>query len=78
MCTTTTAVASVITAVLVGCVSIVIHIAVCAYYIKHNKKHTTHNVNTEGVSQEVSGQKKENEPIETKQNQAYSSFLIEQ
>ena len=75
---TTTAMVSVITAVLVGCVSIVIHIAVCAYYIKHKKKHTTHNVNTEAVYQEVSDQKKENEAIETKQNQAYSSFLTQQ
>ena len=82
MCTTTTAVASVITAVLVGCVSIVIHITVCAYYIKHKKTNqTTHNArdtNTEAVSQEVSGQKNENEAIETKQNQVYSSFLIKQ
>ena len=82
MCTTTTAAASVITAVLVGCVSIVIHITVCAYYIKHNKTNqTAHNArdtNTEAVSQEVSGQNKENEAIKTNQNQAYSSFLIQQ
>ena len=81
-CTTTTAVASVITAVLVACVSMVIQVAVCVYHIKHKKtNHTTHNArdaNTEVVYQEVSDQKEGNEPIEMKQNRAYSSFPIQQ
>ena len=81
-CTTTTAVASVLSAILVACISAVIHIAVCVYYGRTKKtNHTTHSVGdvntvrTEAVYEEVS---ERNEVLEMKQNQAYSSFPLQQ
>ena len=81
-CTTTTAVASVLSAILVACVSVVIHIAVCVYYSKTKKiNHTTHSagdvnaVQTEAVYEEVS---EGNDVLEMKQNQAYSSYPLQQ
>ena len=49
-CTTATAV-SVVTAILVACVSVVIHIAVCAYYIKRQK--TSHSIDVDTVKTEA-------------------------
>ena len=81
-CTTTTAVASVLSAILVACISAVIHIAVCVYYGRTKKiNHTTHSagdvntVHTEAVYEQVS---EGNEVLEMKQNQAYSSFPLQQ
>ena len=80
-CTTITAVASVLSAILVACVSAVIHIAVCVYYGRTKINHTTHSagdvntVHTEAVYEEVS---EGNEVLEMKQNQAYSSFPLQQ
>ena len=74
-CTTATAV-SVVTAILVACVSVVIHIAVCAYCIKRQK--TSHSIGdavtikTEAIYEEVPNPKVRNEVIEMKQNQVYS------
>ena len=82
ICTTTTAVASVITAILVACVSMVVHIAVCVYYRKTKKTNrTTHSAGdadtakTEAVYEEVS---EGNEVLEMKQNHAYSSHPLQQ
>ena len=82
ICTTTTAVASVITAILVACVSVAIHIAVCVYYSKTKKTdRTTHSAGdvntakTEAVYEEVS---EGNEVLEMKQNRAYSSLPLQQ
>ena len=81
-CITTTAVVSVLSAILVACISAVIHIAVCVYYGKTKKiNHTTHSagdvntVHTEAAYEEVS---EGNEVLEMNQNQAYSSFPLQQ
>lgn len=82
ICTTTTAVASVITAILVACVSMVVHVAVCVYYSETKKTNRTahsvgevNTVKTEAVYEEVS---EGNEVLEMKQNCAYSSHPLQQ
>ena len=82
ICTTTTAVASVITGILVACVTVVVHVAVCVYYRKTKKTdRTTHcageanTAKTEAVYEEVS---EGNEVLEMKQNRAYSSLPLQQ
>ena len=74
--------ASVITAILVACVSVVVHIAICMYYSKTKKTdRTTHSagevntVKTEAVYEEVL---EGNEVLEMKQNHAYSSLPLQQ
>ena len=82
ICTTTTAVASILSATLVACVSVVVHIAVCVYYSKTKKTDRTtpstgdvNTAKTEAVYEEVS---EGNEVLEMKQNRAYSSHPLQQ
>ena len=81
-CATTAAVVSITTAVFVGCVSVVIHIAICVYQCKSRKtKKGQANRNSTGdydaakievVYEEVPDKKEGGEVIRMERNQAYS------
>ena len=79
-CATTTALASIATAVVVGSVSVVVHIAVCVYQRKCRKKmkgqaNSTGNgdaARSEVVYEEVPDEREGGEVIKMEQNQAYS------
>ena len=85
-CTTTTAVASITSAVLVGCVSVAIHIAVLFYRSKRRKKmkgQASRNgaqdddaAKIEIVYEEVADKKQGNEVIRMEENQAYSPHIL--
>ena len=81
-CATTTAVASITSAVLVGCVSVAIHIALLFYQSKRRKKmkgQASRNsaqdddaAKIEIVYEEVADKKQGDEVIRMEENQAYS------
>ena len=81
-CATTTAVASITSAILVGCVSVVIHVAFIFYQSKRRKKmkgQASRNSAEDGdtakieiVYEEVADKKQGVEVIRMEENQAYS------
>jgi len=85
-CVTTTAVASVTSAVLVGCVSVAIHIAVFIYQSKRRKKmkgqasrnsaQDDNAAKIEIIYEEVADKKQGGEVIRMEENQAYSPCTL--
>ena len=78
-CATTTALASIATAVVVGSISVMVHIAVCVYQCKCKKMKGQANITRNGdavrsevVYEEVPDNGEGGEVIKMEQNQAYS------